>query len=423
MKNSSQKPSILVFKNLSGVVTLAGAKKKRGRKISHKDLSELVGPVDIAIESISGKIIFIKKTKKENSPINALIKDCSGLWATPAFYDSHTHSLFSGHRSNEFFLRFAGATYQTISENGGGIHNTQNQTLAAIRNQPLDLFSDVGERLKKMFLSGSYSVEVKSGYAPTAQGELEQLRFLKKFFSKKHIARPRIFKTFLPLHALPRAQKEDEFVSQMIALLPTIKQEGLADFADAFPEKGFFSLEQSLRFAKQAKRFGLGLKIHADELSPLGSTEAFVKLGALSVDHLQKVSKKGVTALSESRTVACLLPSTSFFLGLEYANARKLLSAGAQVALASDFNPGTAPEPELGLTMRLAASQLRMTPWEIFCGISLNGAAALGLANLEGSIETGMQTGIALWKSPTTSAVGLLEEIIITELKPVIWQN
>lgn len=419
------KATVVCVKNLSGVVDLVGVRKKNGRKLKAQDLTFKKGPLDCSFNLESKEILSISKTNTSKKQTSGVIEwDGTGLWATPGFFDSHTHTLFSGHRSSEFFKRFKGETYQEIAAAGGGIHNTHKATLGMIESDPLNFSNVLESQVKKQFDKGISVVEFKTGYAPTADGELKLLRFLKNF--RKNLPTenyPKILVTFLPLHALPKGKPESHFVDEMISILPIVKKEGLADFADAFPERGFFSLEESLRFASSAQKIGLGLKIHADELSDLGTSAAFAHKKALSVDHLQKISVEGVAALSNSKTVACLLPATSFFLGLDYANARKLLNSGAQVALATDFNPGTAPELGMNLTMRLAASQMKMDSWEIFAAATFNGAAALGLSESMGTLEPGQRTPLKYWKSSAANATELFEEIIIMNLDPITYQN
>jgi imidazolonepropionase len=209
----------------------------------------------------------------------------------------------------------------------------------------------------------------------------------------------------------------------MIALLPTIVKESLADHVDAFPEDGFFSLQQSLRFAREALNLGLRSKIHADELTPMGCVENFVPLNALSVDHLQKISRSGIDSLLVSSTVATFLPATSFYVDLDYAPARKVIDAGARFALATDYNPGTAPESQLQLTCLLAASKMKLSAAEIFSALTFGAAASLGLEKEQGHLSPGTRADILLWKTqtpPQDSEKGqeILEEIFVESLEP-----
>jgi imidazolonepropionase len=197
----------------------------------------------------------------------------------------------------------------------------------------------------------------------------------------------------------------------MIAALPRVASERLASQVDTFPEKGFFTRDESLRFSNAAREHGLPCKVHADELSDLGSSAAFAKIGALSVDHLQCVSDEGVAALASSSTVATMMPATSFFVGLPYANARRLLDAGVRVALATDFNPGTAPAQDLQPTMLLAAAQMKMSAAEILCGVTFNAAAALGLEKTHGVLAPGRIGDVLVFDRP-------LVEVILSRRRP-----
>ncbi len=396
----------MLIKNLAGIFSGESFRKNNGRNPTFIKSDFILGPIDLEIDE-SGTISKIEKNIKFE---NSRVLDGSGLIATSSFYDSHTHSLFSGDRSVEFFQRWRGDSYQSIAQQGGGIHNTMKATSEASDET---LINEVLQRLVTSSNKGITHLEIKTGYAVDAPGELRLLRVLKKI---RALELPvEIFPTFLGLHALPKDRIESQFVDEMISILPQIKREGLATFVDAFPEKGFFSLEESLRFAKAGMNAGLIPKIHADELSPLGSAETFSKLGARSVDHLQNISAAGLHELANSSCVATLLPATSFFLGLEYAPARKLLMANARVALSTDFNPGTAPDPSPQFTMRLAATAFKMTAAEIFCAFTYNGAAALGIDENCGTVEKNKEANICLWKAPLTS---ILENISTSALEP-----
>ena len=402
------------IQNLAGVFTGEGFFLKQGRKPDAGDCGWRKGPVDIAVDA-HGKIISIDANPSPAS--NASIGPCfdgSGLVATAGFVDSHTHTLFGGDRSKEFFLRWRGASYNELSDAGGGIHNSVTDT-QKLSDEALR--AELARSLHKMLRAGTTTVEVKTGYSNSAVQELRLLRVLKAPLPGLELAWPRLYTTFLALHALPKGVGETGFVDSMIALLPTIQREKLAHFADAFPERGFFSLGESLRFAKAALAHGLKLKIHADELSDLGSSLAFTQLGALSIDHLQKISVEAIRALSTAPTVATLLPATSFFLDLEYTNARRLIDAGARFALATDFNPGTAPESSFQLTQRLAASKMKMSAAEIFCASTYGGAAALGIETQLGCLKPGHAADVLLWK-PSSLSENALDEIFVGGSSP-----
>jgi len=300
---------------LAGLYTGQGFRKKDGRRPTLEDATFVKGPLDIVVEG--GRIQAIRPSEAKIGEADFCAE---GLFATSAWFDSHTHALFEGERSSEFFLRWQGAQYADIAAQGGGIHNTNRATEDA---SDFELQRNLGRRLDQMRRSGVTGAEVKTGYSATPEGELRLLRVLKAYLeSTLGKSGPRCYRTFLPLHALPKGVDEKTFVDAMISLIPTIAKEALADGVDAFPDKGFFSLSESLRFSKIARANGLNLKIHADEITPVGASEAFAELGALSVDHLQRISQLGLDSLSRTSTVAALLPATSFFLGIDYAPAR-----------------------------------------------------------------------------------------------------
>jgi imidazolonepropionase len=244
---------------------------------------------------------------------------------------------------------------------------------------------------------GATTLEAKSGYANTAAGELRLLRLLKR--ARVMADSPRIRVSFLALHALPKGRAENDYVDEMIAAFDEVVRDGLADQVDTFPERGFFTKENAIRFSLEARRRSLPCKVHADELCDLGSSLAFVQLSALSVDHLQHIAGDAVAALADAQTVATMLPATSFFVGIPYANARRLIDAGARVALATDFNPGTAPAMDLQLTHMLAASQLKMSAPEILCASTFNAAGAIGMDREIGALVPGRIGDVLLYET------------------------
>lgn len=409
--------SYLIIKNLSSLISGFGFSKTEGRKPTNADLGHSKGPSDIVLDKKSGKIVYAGPSKThsdlDSNPLEIL--DGTNFVATPGFIDGHTHSLFSGTRAREYFLRWDGKSYKEISDQGGGIHNTFK---AVKESSDLDLTHGLFERLQAFKKTGTTTVEVKSGYADSPEGELRMLRLLTEVASNSRCP-INLKKTFLPLHALPKGKNETDFVTSMIALLPEVKKLGLADHIDAFPEQGFFSLEESLRFAKAAQQIGLHAKVHADELTSMNCVEAMVPLGALSVDHLQKISDAGIEALVKNKTVAAFLPATSFFLDLDYAPARKVLDAGARVSLATDYNPGTAPDADLRFTARLAASKMKLSAPEIFAAVTYNAAASLGIENSTGMLANGMNADICLWRlNPKANAEEQLEELFVEAPTP-----
>jgi imidazolonepropionase len=407
----------LLLKNCTGIVSGVGFKQKKGRAVKDKDLEIVNGPIDVLVNLSSGMIQEINPKIKSNPTTE--FYDASGLLLTSAFYDSHTHSLFAGSRAKEYFLRWGGKSYVEISKEGGGIHNTMRDTLEGLSRSDQVFLNEFEERLRQQYLQGSCVVEIKTGYAPNADGELELLRFIKSFSNRPRFNTPKILSTFLPLHALPKGAEESSFVASMTSLLPTVQKENLAQFVDAFPESGFFTIEAAEKLFIAAKKHKLKIKVHADELTSMGATETFSAMGAISVDHLQKISQKGLDALAKFKTVATLLPATSFFSNIPYVNARRILDAGARVALASDLNPGTAPQPGLKLTMQLAASQLFMTASEILCGLTFNGAQALDFSDGYGVVKEGSPANLLLWKLQSQKNLDKVYELIIEPTLPI----
>lgn len=367
----------MLIRNLAGLFTCRGFEENEGRHPNIHQADFTSGPIDIYINdgviSAMGRNLTV--------PSNCKITDGSGRVAVPASVDSHTHAIFAGERSGEFFERWAGRSYVDIAHSGGGIRATQQWTAEAADDE---LLRTLIKRLSGIRASGVAAVEVKSGYGRSAAEELRLLEVIKTAAAK--LPSLKVLPTFLGLHALPAGREESEFVDEMIACLAEVASGGLAVFVDSFPELGFFSLEESLRFSQAARQMGFKLKVHADELINLGTSNAFIALGATSIDHLQQIDAAAAQSLGFMPTVATLLPATSFYLDLPYSNARKLLDVGAKVALATDYNPGTAPSSDLRFTATLAASQLKMNPAEILCGITYNAAQALDLGRSHGVI-------------------------------------
>ncbi len=403
-KLSTKKSNPIIYTNLKAIITGQGFAQKNGRFVKSEDLQILKGPLHILcknnqIVEITSKIP--KKTRKV---------DCSDLIATPAFIDSHTHALFGGARWNEYFDRWSGKSYVEINKAGGGIRKTFRDTQEC---KAKDLISSLEKRLKLMHKEGVRVVEIKSGYGSSADEELRILKALKKYSSKAPVE---IKKTFLGLHAIPSNTDEKTWTTQMINLLPLISKEKLADFVDAFPEVGFFSIQETERFLKAAQKLGIKARIHADEITHMGAAELGVKMSALSVDHLQKISDQALRSLQNSSTIATVLPATSFFMGLEYAPARKIIDHGARLALATDYNPGTAPDSSILFTAKLAASQMKLSPAEIFCSLTYNAASALGYDSKWGLISPHYSSEFLLWDCETNFYA---EEILLSGKYPL----
>jgi imidazolonepropionase len=328
---------------------------------------------------------------------DAEIVDAAGKVVLPGFVDSHTHLLFAGTREDEFEQRIQGATYQQISARGGGINSTVKRVRQASRKELKDL---ARPRLGRMLAAGVTTVEVKSGYGLTLADELKSLQAIAELNAEGPLE---LVPTFLGAHAVPPefAQDRAGYVRLLVdQMLPEIARGRLAEFCDVFCETGVFGLGESEQILDKARTLGLRLKLHADELTPLGGAELAARLQAASADHLLCITEAGIDALASSGTVATLLPGTAFFLGLAYAPARKLLSRGVAVALASDCNPGTCMTENLPLVGAMACTQMKMLPAEVVCALTLNAAAALGRSDRVGSLEVGKQADLVICNVP-----------------------
>ncbi len=327
----------------------------------------------------------------------AELVDCAGRVLTPGLVDSHTHSVFGSPRYEEQELRAAGAGYMEIAERGGGIHSSVRDLRTLNEDELLEL---ARPRLARLSRYGATTVEIKSGYGLTVEDELKTLRVIGRLASESRL---RIVPTWLGGHEIPREFREsggrERYLEQVInEQLPQVAEGKLARFADVFCEPGVFTIEETHKILTAASASGLLVKLHADELEPCGGAELAVELGATSADHLAAISTGGVDALAQSQTVATLLPGTMLFLGRSRrAPARALIDAGGMVALATDFNPGTSPTPNLPLMMTLGVSQMHMSVAEVMIATTVNGAAALGVADYTGQIATGFSADIALW--------------------------
>lgn len=314
--------------------------------------------------------------------------DAKGRAVLPGFVDSHTHMVFGGYRPEEFGWRMRGDSYMSIMNRGGGIVNTMESTRKASEAELTEKTRRYIDRMSEM---GVTTVEGKSGYGLDKETEIKQLRVMHGLNSDP-TRKVDIATTYLGGHALPPefAGRHDDYITFMIdEMLPTIKSMNLADNCDIFCEEGVFDISQSRRLLEAARDMGFGVKIHADEIVTTGGAELAAELGALSADHLLHISELGINDLAASDTVATLLPLTAFTLREPYAPARKMIDAGCAVALATDLNPGSCLSGSIPLTFALACIYMQMSVEEAITALTLNGAAALGLAHEIGTLEKG----------------------------------
>ena len=314
--------------------------------------------------------------------------DASGKVVLPGFIDSHTHLLFAGSRVEEFEQRLRGLSYQEITARGGGIASTVRRVRQASKEQLKEL---ARPRLRRLLRLGVTTVEVKSGYGLTPADEIKCLEAIAELNAEGPWE---LVPTFLGAHAVPPEYRDDRagYIRSLCdEMLPEVARQRLAEFCDVFCETGVFSVEESRQILKRARDLGLRLKLHADELSPLGGAELAAEVGAVSADHLLCITDRGIDALAQSETVATLLPGTAFFLGLDYAPARRLIEHGVAVAPATDCNPGTCMTENLPLVGTMACTQMGMLPGEVVTALTLNAAAALGRGDRIGSLTAGKQ--------------------------------
>ncbi|HEU0007430.1 MAG TPA: imidazolonepropionase [Terriglobia bacterium] len=317
-----------------------------------------------------------------------------GRVVMPGFVDSHAHPVFVSPRDNEYERRIQGATYRQIAEQGGGILSS----VRALRGVSKDELLQLSEaRVRQAMEYGTTTLEAKSGYGLDLENEKKILEVIQELQERLPLE---LVPTFLGAHEIPpeyRSQKSayiDLLVNEMI---PTIARRQLAEFCDCFVEPHLFSLSDAERIARAALQHGLRIKLHADQLTRSGTTQLGVRLGATSVDHLEQIDAEDIQALAGSQTVATLLPGSVFHLGLSrYPPARALIDAGAPVALATDFNPGSSPTLSMQMVLSLACTQMRMTPAEAIVAGTINGAHAIGRASRIGSLEPGKQADLCI---------------------------
>jgi len=320
------------------------------------------------------------------------IIDASGKFVFPAFCDSHTHTVFAQSREEEFVDKIHGLSYEEIAAKGGGILNSA----SVLQNTSEDELYDLAiQRLNEMLSTGTGAVEIKSGYGLTPEAELKMLRVIKRLRENHCIT---VKATFLGAHAFPLEYRENhkDYIDAMIAILPIIAQEGLAEFIDVFCEKGYFSIDEMQRFIESAQPYGLTPKVHVNQFNAFGAVRAAVELGALSVDHLEEMNTDDYDALEDSACIPTLLPSCSFFLNIPFGQAREILNRNLPLALATDFNPGTTPSSNMLFLWSLACIKMRLTPEEALSCITLNGAYAMGISKTHGSISRGKKANVLI---------------------------
>ena len=321
--------------------------------------------------------------------------DATNQFILPAWCDSHTHLVFAASREDEFVDKLKGLSYAEIAARGGGILNSARKLNAMSEDE---LFNISWKRLEEVSKLGTGAIEIKSGYGLTVDGELKMLRVIKKLKEKSSIS---IKSTFLGAHTYPLEFKENHqgYIDLIInEMLPVIAKEKLADYIDVFCETGFFSPEETETICRAGMSHGLKPKIHANQLNLSGGVQVGVKLGAVSVDHLETMDDSTIKTLAASQTIGTLLPTAAFFLRMPFQPARKLIDAGCAIALASDYNPGSSPSGNMNLVIAMSCIQMKMLPEEVINAATINGAFAMELQNELGSITIGKKANLIFTK-------------------------
>ena len=324
------------------------------------------------------------------------IIDAEGGMLFPTYCDSHTHLVFASSRENEFVDRINGLSYEDIAKKGGGILNSAKK----LQNTSEDkLFEDALNRLNGLIKMGTGAVEIKSGYGLTLDAEIKMLRVIKRLKENSDVT---IKATFLGAHALPKEfnGNKDDYMDLVInEMLPKVAEEKLVDYVDIFCEEGYFTVDDTKKLLKEANKFGIKAKTHVNQFNAIGGIKASVDLGALSVDHLEEMNEEDFDALINSDCMPTILPACSFFLGIPYGPAKEMMERGLPVALATDYNPGSAPSGNMNFVASLGCTQLKMTAEEVINATTINTAYAMGIEKELGSIAIGKKANLFITKS------------------------
>jgi imidazolonepropionase len=382
--SSGNENNALAIVNCSQVVTLAGQARPRvGR-----ELRELAIVPNGGMLVRNGLIEKVGTTAEIDAQIdsNVTVVDAGGRVLLPGFVDAHTHPVFAGTRVDEFEERSKGATYQEIAARGGGIQSTVNRTRAA----SVDKLVAAGRRYAEWFLRcGTTTVEAKSGYGLSVEDEIKILRAIKRLDEETSL---RYVPTFLGAHSIPAEyRRREDYVSLIVdEMLPHVAQEKLAEFCDVFCEEKVFTIDESWKILSAARCHGLGLRMHADQLSLSGGAQLAAELGTVTADHLEHTDAGGIAALKQAGVQPVLLPGSVYALGSSrYPAAREMIDAGLAVVLATDFNPGSSPTPSMTMILSLAATHMKMTPAEAVSAVTINAAYSLNRGAQLGSLEPG----------------------------------
>jgi len=380
----------LAVLHASQLVTLAGPKKPRVRS----EMSELAIVHNGGMLVDDGVIVAIGSSAEiEKSARRSEIIDAGGRVVLPAFVDAHAHPVFAGNRLDDFERRARGETYEQIAAAGGGIWSTVEKTRAA---SEMELLNQAKKHANWFLECGTTTVEAKSGYGLTLDDELKMLHVIRRLNEETQIE---FVPTFLGAHAVPRECHADEYVDLVInEMLPRVASEKLAEFCDVFCERGYFDIEQSRKILIAAKKHGLKLRIHADQLTNSGAAQLAAELEATTADHLEKTDEDGIAAMKTSGVQPVLLPGSAYALGsTSYPRAREMIEAGLAVVIATDFNPGSSPSPSMPMMLSLACTQMKMPLAEAITASTINAAYSLNRGDKIGSLEQGKLANFSIF--------------------------
>lgn len=402
---------------LRHIQSLAGIRRSDERLVKGAAMKHLPEEEDAFLLIENGQIHAYGKMEEAPERADEII-DASGKMVLPCWCDSHTHLVYAGSREAEFVGKINGLSYSEIAARGGGILNS---ALLLNQTDEAELYDHAWQRLEEVKNLGTGAIEIKSGYGLTIEGELKMLRVIKKLKENSALT---IKATFLGAHAYPAEFKENHKGYRQLLIqkmLPVIAEEGLADFIDVFCEKGYFTVEDTEEILSAGAKYGLRPKVHVNQFNIIDGIEACVKHHALSVDHLELIAENDLISLKNSDTMPTALPGCSLFLRLPYTPARKIIDEGLPLALATDYNPGSAPSGNMNLVMSLACLNMQMSPEEVINASTLNGAYAMGVESELGSITIGKKANLILTKKipslaylPYSFGSNLIERVILS---------
>ena len=359
--------------------------------VSAKEMDTLPSINNAYLLIENGKISDFGKMSEISKIDNVETIDAKNKIVLPCWCDSHTHSVYTGNRSDEYLQRIKGVSYQEIANNGGGILKSSRQINSISEDE---LFFESKNRIEKLIKYGTGSLEIKTGYGLSYDGELKMLKVIKRLKESLPI---QIKSTFLGAHAIPKNSKKEEYFRLVLdKMLPDFAKDELIDFVDIFCEKNYFSAEDTKILCNKASELGIASKIHVNQFNSIGGVKVAVDCGALSVDHLEVINKSDINILKQSKTIPVLLPGCSFFLGIEYADAKTLLSNEIPFAIASDYNPGSSPSGNMNFILSLACNKLKLTTEQAINAATINGAYAMGLSHKTGSITKGKIANVVI---------------------------